>query len=302
MKEKRTPVHRFYSFAAVAWLTIAAQALAAEGTPAGSPSQPRPRATVEYLADEHGSLVTIRALDAPNLRCDVWCYEDQLGQPASHRLDGDALVLTHRLDQATVTSRFEPVDDGALIRVDVSGPTPESVKTVGSLNPCCQFRRSEAFQNRGHYVEDFVARCFVILEDGLTRLGDTRRVPGTRERENDKSNLPNPWIQEYFPIWQKHPGQIPGQRGYSLDRPVYPLIGCISHDEKHLAAIAWPESRSLGQVWHDCLHPRPAISRSYDPQANRTQSLGRMYFLPNDEPTLLAAFARDFPDWKRPTK
>ena len=131
-------------------------------------------------------------------------------------------------------------------------------------------------------------------------LESAARIPGTRDRKDDKSNLPQPWIQEYFPIWRKHPGQIPGQRGYSLDRPVLPIIGCISRGGKQMAAIVWPEARSLGQVWHDCLHPRPAIRESYDASANRTISQGRIYFLPNDEAALLAAFKRDFPNWQRP--
>jgi len=260
------------------------------------------RTEVACVENQHGLLVTIAVREVPALRCDIWCYEDQLGKPVSHKMDGGTLVLTHRLNEATVISRFEPTDDGAEIRVEVSAPDAESVRSVGSLNPCCQFRDADAFRNRGDYVEDFVARCFVFLEDGLTLLKDTRRVPGTRERKDDKANLPQPWIQEYFPAWRKHPGPIPGQRGYSLDRPVYPLIGCVSQDGKCLAAIAWPEARSLGQVWHDCLHPRPAISESYNEEANRTVSRGRVYFLPNDEAVLLAAFKRDFPDWRRPDR
>lgn len=255
---------------------------------------------VEYSESEHEALVTVIAVELPELRCDVWCYEDRLGKPVGHGKDGETLILTHRAGEANVTSRFVPVDDGVEIRVEVSGPDAEAVKAVGSLNPCCQFRQSDAFRNRGDYADDFVARCFVILERGLTNLDDTRRIPGTRERENDKANLPKPWIQEYFPIWRKHPGQVPGQRGYSLDRPVYPLIGCTSRDGKYLAAIAWPEARSLGQVWHDCLHPRPAIGESYEAETNRIVSVGRIYFLPIDEAKLLAVFRRDFPDWRRP--
>ncbi len=174
------------------------------------------------------------------------------------------------------------------------------MRAVKSLNLCWQLRRSESFGNRGDYVTDFVARSFVILEEGVTLLKDTRRVPGTRDREDDKANLPEPWIQEYFPIWRRHPGQVKGQRGYSLDRPVYPLIGVVSRDGEYLAAFAWPETRSLGQVWHDCLHPRPAIGESYDPASNHTVSHGRLYFLPNSEQQLLEAFQRDFPEWRPP--
>jgi hypothetical protein len=257
---------------------------------------------VSCVEDQGGVLVAAEVPGAAGLRCDIWCYEDQLGQPVSRKTDGESVVLTHRLNEATVVSRFVPVDDGLEILVEVSGPKLAAVKAVASLNPCCQFRRSEAFKNQGDYVKDFVARCFVILDDGMRMLKDTRRVPGTRKGKDDKANLPEPWIQEYDPSWRKHPGQVRGERGRSLDRPVYPLIGCVSRDGKYLAAIAWPETRSLGQVWHDCLHPRPAIAESFDGRTGRIMSRGRLYFLPNDEAALLSAFRRDFPDWKRPDR
>ncbi len=298
---KRAAARCFGRLSAMSCLATVTVAISVVAVLPGEASEQRRFATkVEYTESEHGALVTVVAVRLPGLRCDLWCYEDRLGKPVGHEKDGETLVLTHRANEANVTSRFVPVDDGVEIRVAVSGPDSDAVKAVGSLNPCCQFRHSDAFRNRGDYVDDFVARCFVILRRGLTHLDDTRRIPGTRERENDKANLSNPWIQEYFPLWRKHPGQVPGQRGYSLDRPVYPLIGCTSGDGKYLAAIVWPETRSLGQVWHDCLHPRPAIGESYDAERNRIVSRGRVYFLPNDEATLLAAFRRDFPDWRRP--
>ncbi|MHC4401780.1 MAG: hypothetical protein ACYTG0_19080 [Planctomycetota bacterium] len=280
-------------------LALAALASTTHGA-AAAQEQAGARPKVGYADRGETAVVTVDVPKSPGLACDIWCYEDQLGKPVDHRLDGQTLVLTHRLDDATVTSRFVPADDGVEVLVEVTGPDADGVKAVASLNPCWQLRRSKSFGGEGHYVEDFVARCFVILQDGLTLLKDTRRVPGTRDRPNDKANLPNPWIQEYFPAWRRHPGQIPGQRGYSPDRPVLPLIGCVSRDGKHLAAFAWPETRSLGQVWHHCLHPRPAIGESYDTEANRIVSRGRLYFLPNDETALRAAFRRDFPDWRRP--
>ena len=257
-------------------------------------------AKVKYTEDDRYSMVNIAVPSVPGSECEIWCYEDALGRAVAHEMEGDALAMTHRLGDAQVVSRFVPAADGVEVRVEVSGPGAEGVQAVKALNPCWQLRKSEAFGNRGDYVQDFVARCFVILEGGLTRMKDTRRIPGTRGRPGDKSDLPQPWIQEYFPAWRKHPGQIPGQRGYSPDRPVYPLIGCVSRDGNYLTAFAWPEARSLGQVWHDCLHPRPAIGESYDPATHRTVSRGKLYFLRNDGKLLLDAFKRDFPGWKRP--
>ena len=255
---------------------------------------------LKYTEDDRFSMLNITAPGIPGSECEIWCYEDASGRAVAHEMEGETLIMTHQRGDARVVSRFEPVEDGMEIRVEVTGPDAESVRAANSLNACWQLRKSDAFGNRGDYVQDFVARCFVILEEGLTLLKDTVRIPGTRNRPNDKSNLPEPWIQEYFPTWRKHPGQIPGQRGYSPDRPVYPIIGCVSRDGKQLTAFAWPEARSLGQVWHDCLHPRPAIIESYDPEANRIASRGKIYFLPNDGQALLDAFKRDFPGWKRP--
>jgi len=270
------------------------------------------------------SLVNIRVPDIQGLECELWCYEGAGkgidSKSAEHRKEKDGtLVLIHKGGAVTLTSRFIPSPGAVDIEVTVSGPRKElleafpppadpreldlgdSVLAPGSINPCWQFKKSPAFgcQDREKYVQDFVARCFVILEDGLTLMKDTKRIPGTR-KDRPRVNQPNPWIQEYVPIWRRHPGQRPGKRGYSTDRPVYPIIGVVSRDGRHLAAIAWPETATLGQVWHDCIHPRPRISESYDKKTNEIRSRGKIYFMENDGKKLIAAFKKDFPKWIRP--
>jgi ankyrin repeat protein len=248
----------------------------------------------------NGTYLMIRTESIPGLLLDVWCYEDKLGDATRYEKQGGAVVLIHKLEEATVTTRFEPRQTGVDIQVHVTGPTAEAVRKVQRLNPCCQFARSAAFRSKGNYVDDFVARCFVFLDAGMTLLKDTKRIPGTRPRTDDKANYPKPWIQEYFPAWRKHPGQIKGQRGYSPDRPVYPIIGAVSRDGKYLAAIAWPETASLGQVWHHCIHPRPVITESFDAKTGETCSRGKIYLMENNEEKLLRQFKEDFPHWQRP--
>lgn len=243
------------------------------------------------------TIVNIQVPAIPGLVCEVWCYEDRLGRAVDHRVEAGTVVLVHKHREATATTRFVPVHEGVEIQVAATGPVAD-VRAVDSLNPCVQFHASPLFGNQGDYVADFVARCFVVLDRGLTRLKDTRRVPGTRPRPNDRANLPNPWIQEYVPTWRRHPGQRKGQRGSSLDRPVLPLIGVVSRDGKHLAAVAWPESARLGQVWHCCVHPRPRIIESFDAKTGETRTQGKLYFMPYDEAKLLAAFERDFPGFR----
>jgi len=256
---------------------------------------------LKYVERDGRGLVNIRVPTIEGMECEMWCYEqDKMNTAAEHRTeDTGALVLIHKNGNATVTSRFVPSAGAVDIYVTVTGPTEKDIRSVGGLNPCWQFEKSPTFSSRDRekYVEDFVARCFVILEGGLTLMKDTRRIPGTRGQKDDKADLPNPWIQEYFPIWRKHPGQSKGQRGRSPDRPVYPIIGCTSRDGKYLSAIAWPETMSLGQVWHHCVHPRPRIIESYDKASNEVRSHAKIYFMENDGEKLIAAFRKDFPDW-----
>jgi len=257
-----------------------------------------PRLDVER--GKYGTYLTIRSESIPGLLLDVWCYEDRLGDATRYEKQGSTLILIHKLEEATVTTRFEPIQAGVDIQVHVTGPTAEAVQNVRALNPCCQFGRSTAFRSEGDYVDDFVARCFVFLDTGLTLLKDTKRIPGTLQGKDDRANYPKPWIQEYFPTWRKHPGQIKGERGYSPDRPVYPIIGVVSRDRKYLAAIAWPETSSLGQVWHHCIHPRPLIAESFDAKTGEIRSCGKIYLMENDGEKLLRRFKEDFPHWRRP--
>jgi hypothetical protein len=263
--------------------------------------------TIEFSKDKNmQTYISIKKPDIPGLKLDVWCYEDSLGQAIKCEKKEDGLELTHKQGQAKVSTFFKAETDGVSIQVNVTG-SPEDVREVKSVNPCCQLENSNAFkcEDKHNYVDDFVARCFVFLDRGMTFLKDTARVPGTRaprNEYNDLANSKNPWIQEYIPLWRKHPGQIKGERGYSTDRPVYPIIGAVSRDKKYLTAIAWPETEMLGQVWLHCFHARPIIGESYNAKLGETTSFGKIYIIENNEAELLSLFNKDFPDWERQSK
>ena len=270
---------------------------------------------VDFDRENSAAIITVPGV--PGVRCDVWCYEDGLGKAAESRKDGEDLVLVHRNPKVagvTVTTVFSPSPGGVDQVVTVEGPSPSAVRAINAVNPCVQFQHATSFgrdpARRLGYVDDFVARCFIFLEGGLTLLKDTERVPGTLppdDRNAPRVNCEKPWIQEYVPAWEKnHWAGQKGLRGFSTDRPVYPIIGTVSRDGEHLVAVAWPETSRLGQVWMPCIHPRPCILTAHEPGENRIVSRGRLYFMPNDGKALIAAFERDFPGWRavaeRPTK
>ena len=309
-----TSLHIFLLVAGLI-LPVAVPARDAEGTkaPSSVPAFSAERATPAAAATQtvalpdlkvekgrYGTYVTIRYDAIPGLVLNIWCYELGPGEPISHEQQGKAVVLAHKLGEAKLLSRFEPCPDGVDIGVKVTAPDAKAVRAVRSLNPCCLFQNSPAFKGTEDYVGDFVARCFVFLDGGMTSLKDTKRLPSTLPGGDPRAKLPQPWIQEYIPAWRKHPGSGGEIRATSTDRPVYPIIGVISCDGKHLAAIAWPDTKGLGQVWHHCFHPRPDLNASFNPATGEIYSRGKIYLMENDKQRLLERFKHDFPNWRRP--
>jgi hypothetical protein len=242
---------------------------------------------------------------------DLWCYEDSFRKAKRSKREGRTLVLFHEHEGNRLESRFEPVPGGVEITVTLSGSDEEAIKNVEFLNMCVTYQRSQAFSNEKDkfdesYLSDFVGRSFVFLEQGLTRLVDTERIPSIDERDNPfsaRGRAPKPWVQEYIPTWIRRSDFVRtfyGRRPLSSDRPVYPIIGVISRDERFLSAIAWPDCSRLGQLFISCVHANPKLAENYDPATNRCATRGKVYFMENDAAKLLDRFAHDFPDWTRP--
>ncbi len=251
---------------------------------------------VEKHGDGTRSLARITPHAIPDAVCDLWCYEDKFGVGEPGRLADGGLQFAHkhaRLDGVELTTVLTPGSDSVAIRLTVTGPNLESVQAVRRVNACWQFRGSNSFGNRGHYVRDFVGRCFVHTDAGITRLTATRRHPDTRRPADDPRNSP-PWVQRYVPAWGDHPGQPAASWGNSDDRPTRSLVGVVSRDGRHLAAWACGRCVGIGQGWHDCLHLLPDMSRDVDATTRRIETTSRMYFLPNDTDALLARYQQDF--------
>lgn len=275
-----------------------------------------PRKPVLDIFEEQGKnwkrvFVTIRSPEIEGVGVDLWCYEDNFGQPKSIDKTDGKIVLSHEYQGKTLVTTLEPEPDGVTITAVLSGPDEASIKEIKFLNMCVTFQRSTAFGNEKDkfdesYLTDFVGRAFVFLGRGLTRLTDTARVPSVDPRANGfsaRGRAPKPWVQEYIPSWGKRADFVDtfyGKRPLSTDRPVYPIIGVISRDERFIGAVAWPECERLGQLFLSCVHPNPLISRKYDPKIGRCVSGGKIYLIENDPHRLLESFKRDFPGWQRP--
>ncbi|MEW6355853.1 MAG: hypothetical protein AB1696_05995 [Planctomycetota bacterium] len=256
--------------------------------------------TIKVEQEKHGdrvfTMVRIAAPTIPDFECDVWCYEDALGQGEGFPQPDGAMVVKHRHPQgAEVETKLTPSEGAIDWTVTVAGPTPEAVKTVGSVNGCWQLRRAPGFQSvKGKFVESFVNQCFIYTDRGFTLFKDTKRYPDTRRPADHETNSP-PWVQQYLPIWQNFTGQPKAFWGISDARPIYSIVGVVSRDGKHLSAWGCKKSRNLSQGWHDCLHLGPDLSIDYDEKTNRTVSRLKMYFMEFDPDKLLAQYKADFP-------
>ncbi|MBT3267459.1 hypothetical protein HN371_09920 [Candidatus Poribacteria bacterium] len=252
------------------------------------------------VVEAHGggsrSLARITVPAIPNLVCDLWCYEDKFGVGETHEESDGSLRFRHthaNMPDLELVTHLTGGVDHVVMRLTVAGPDEQSVRSVRRVNACWQFRRSSSFGNRGHFVRDFVSRCFVVTDAGFARLTDTQRHPDTRSPADHAQNSP-PWVQRYVPAWMDHPGQPEASWGNSDDRPTRSLVGIVSRDGAHLAAWGYRRCVGIGQGWHDCLHLLPDLSLDYDPAANGIESTAILYFMPNDPDALLARYEADF--------
>jgi hypothetical protein len=266
---------------------------------------PKISVTHKDLGPKVQTLVGIEVPTIPGFACDVWCYEQAFDNrergEAKPQPDG-SMILTHTRGDTTVTTHVVPGFASypgewggtpcADFNITVTGKTKDDVLAITSLNPCWQLRRAKGFSSDGKFVENFVNQCFIFTEKGFTLLKETTRFPDTRRPADDERNSP-PWVQNYYPVWRRHPGQPEGFWGLSTDRPIYSLIGEVSRDGRYLTAFGCRRSALLGQGWHDCLHISPDMRDDYDEAANRITSRWRMYFMENDPARLLGQYVAD---------
>ena len=188
----------------------------------------------------------------------------------------DGVVVDH-----IVTARVDEVD----FRLTARNPTDRTSQAhwaqpcvgVGEFTGSGDPSKSETYE--------YLRKSFVFLDGALTRMP-------TRD-----------WAQEA----RYKPGQVwaaPGvPRSDVNPRPLNPntpsngLIGCFSADERMIFATAWEPYQELFQGVITCLHSDFRIGGLQPGETKRIR--GKMYFVPNDVPALLARYSRDFPSNRR---
>jgi hypothetical protein len=255
-----------------------------------------------------GKVLTMVAATFPNVpdfTCDSWCYESAVGFIDAHALDGGKVELRHRYrDQphaiivTTVTP--EPGEVEFLARLELGkGATAQLPANSQPLNLCWQLRRAPAFASKPEPYPEFVKRCFIFTEKGVVFLDKTNRRPIPVRPANDPYNNP-PWVQAYVGLWQDVPKTNPKSwADCSSDRYAATVIGAVSRDRKHLAALANDSATSMCQAWHDCMHNNPLWLPANAPPGKRMWRL-KIYVMENDPDALMARVLKDFPNARGP--
>lgn len=134
----------------------------------------------------------------------------------------------------------------------------------------------------GRAQEEYIARCFIFLDDGARTLDRTRR---SYVFESDYQGG-----QVYAPAGadRRDVG-----RPLSPDVPAKGLIGCFSADDRLLLAVAWEPCHALFQGVRTCIHADLQLGGLAPGEVKRAR--GILYVLPNDLEALQRRYDADFP-------
>ncbi len=255
------------------------------------------------------TLVASTFPNAPDFTCDSWCYESALEFTGATATSGGRLELRHRVLRyphvvlvTTVTPEPGAVEFVARPELDrdAVGEVPDGLLLP---NLCWQLIRAPAFASKPDPYPDFAKRCFIFTARGRTFLDKTERRNLPSRPEYESMNNPV-WAQMYTAVWGRFPEIFPRwssnfpatvwSEANSPDRYTTPVIGTVSRDGKHLAALGNGSAETMLQAFHDCLHNNPEWLPSAAPPAQRAWRL-KMYVMENDSEALLMRVARDFP-------
>lgn len=251
-------------------------------------------------SDNKTTMVSVSFPNIPNFICDAWCYEGDLVLKEARNLRKGTIKLYHQCQaypNIMVVTIIKPEPQALEISAHIEpiDPKQEIPSAMPFLNICWQFRRTPNFKSEQDNYQEFIMRCFIFTEKGLTFLDKTTRLKIPQLPEDHPMNNPYPWIQMYATIKNTIPPPSPDSWAlYSPDRFTIPIIGVISRDKKYLAAIVSPSAKTVAQLWFHCLHSYPSWEPDHKPPLKKRWIL-KMYAMENDIDSLLKRVKKDFP-------
>lgn len=205
-----------------------------------------------------------------------------------------AAVLSLSDDRRSLRLR-DTLADGVVVehRVEVRGDqvnfrlvahNPGKVRSEALwAQPCVRLGDFTGFDNQGKDLDDYLPKCFIFLDNKLTRLSEVQ--PWSKQARYIPGQV---WCPLHVPRTDVNP------RPLSPLVPSAGLIGAFSKDESQIFATAWEPYQELFQGVARCLHSDLRIGGL---MAGETKKIrGTIYLVKNDVPALLTRYRRDFPE------
>ena len=260
--------------------------------------------TLGVWQSEDGAMTHVAATfpDVPDFRCDSWLYESGgIVFEGATALSGGRLEVRHTWEDhpQDVVTIVTPEPGAVEFDARLVGEGAEGLERGGhpSLNMCWQLRNAPAFASRPEPYPEFVKRCFVYTDEGMTLLHNTVRKKIPCREPDDNYNNP-PWVQMYVGVWARIPEVTPKSwADYSDDRYVVPIIGAVSRDGKYLTALANDSANTMAQAWHDCMHNNPPWVPAPDGKGYHWRT--KVYVMANDGEKLLERAEQSFPNLRK---
>jgi hypothetical protein len=239
------------------------------------------------------NLLTVSAPELPGKTMDVWYLEAFCKKGSTHQ-DWGKTTIPHkttlleadpggkRLNFRTTIGSVEMIHtlragaDEIDIAYELTNRGPEA-SPIEWFQPACI--RVERFT--GCVQSNYTAKSFIFTARGLTALDQTHRTQDAVYRGG----------QVYVPKGINLEDVNP--RPLCQDAPVNGLIGSFSQDNRWILATAFDQTHELFEGVYVCLHSDPHVGGL---APNETKKIhGKIYFVKNDVPALLARYKKDFP-------
>ena len=254
---------------------------------------PRLRAASGLAIAWTNNMLTVTAPDLPGDKLDTW-YLEAFCRTGSTKRDWRQTTIPHKTellaaDEVGKRLRLRTkVEPNVEVLHDIRARQNEVEFNLTLKNQGDQFLDVDWFQPcmrvdrfTGLKQSNYVSRCFIFTDHGLTTLDKTKRTEDALYRGG----------QVYVPAGINLDDVNP--RPISPEKPVNGLIGCVSPDGKFLLATAWDQTQELFQGVIVCIHNDPRVGGLKPGESKKLR--GKLYFMKNDPEALLKRYERDFP-------
>jgi hypothetical protein len=238
------------------------------------------------------NMLTVTGPNLPGQKLDTW-YLEAFCRTGSTKRDWRQTTIPHKTELVSADKKGQrlqlktKVEPSVEVTHDIRAGQDEvefrlEIKNRGNqfvdvdwFQPCMRVDRFTGLKQ-----SNYIARCFIFTDRGLTTLDKTKRTEEALYRGG----------QVYVPNGINLADVNP--RPISPEKPVNGLIGCFSADDKYLIATAWDHTQELFQGVIVCVHNDPRIGGLKPGETKKLR--GKLYFLKNDPAALLKRYRRDF--------